>query len=137
MTLKLHKTIFQCVVAFGALIPILTGLAGLILGPSMVAGMTLTPVSFDSHFHYLSGLLLGIGLGYWSTLSHIELKTERFQVLTGIVMVGGLGRAVSWYVSGPPDHAMMFGFAMELVVTPLLAFWQFRLARHYAATRVD
>ena len=131
MRTRSHKTVLQIVVAIGGLVPVLAGLSGLIMGPSMVPGMALTPVSFDSHFHYLSGLLLGIGLGFWSTIPHIEVKTERFQILTSVVFIGGLGRAVSWYVSGPPDHAMLFGLAMELVVTPVLAVWQYRVAHKY------
>jgi hypothetical protein len=35
-------------------------------------------ISSDSHLRYLSGLLLGIGLCFWSTVPRIEAKTARF-----------------------------------------------------------
>ncbi len=43
----------------------------------------------DSHFRYLSGLLLAIGIGFASTVPRIEAQGGRFWLLTGIVMVGG------------------------------------------------
>ena len=133
MPARMHKAALQIVIALGALVPILAGLSGLVMGPAMVPGMAPTPISFDSHFHYLSGLLLGIGLGFWSCIPHIELRAERFRVLTGIVVVGGLGRAVAICVSGWPDHAMQFGLAMELLVTPLLAVWQGKVAQRFVS----
>jgi hypothetical protein len=83
----------------------------------------------DSHFRYLSGLLLGIGIGYASTIPRIETHGGRFQLLTGIVVVGGVGRAVSLLTTGAPSPAMLAAVMMELIVTPGLAFWQHRVAR--------
>ncbi|MEZ0170256.1 hypothetical protein [Microvirga sp. TS319] len=39
-------------------------------------------ISAESHFRFLSDLLLGIGLCFWSTLPPIEDKTRRFRLLT-------------------------------------------------------
>jgi hypothetical protein len=80
-----------------------------------------------SHERYLSGLLLAIGLAYWTTVSNIEDKTGRFRLLTALVMVGGisrllgvaLGDALSWSIGG--------ALAMELLVAPLLCLWQGRV----------
>jgi Domain of unknown function (DUF4345) len=94
----------------------------------MLDGDAFLTVSFDSHFRYLSGLLLAIGLAFWSTIRDIESKTERFGTLAFLVVVGGLARIVSLWVSGMPDRSMLFAFGMELIVTPVLAFWQFRLS---------
>ena len=45
-----------------------------------------------THAAYLSGLLLGIGLGFWSLIPRIETEGRIFTLLTGIVMLGGLAR---------------------------------------------
>ena len=117
----------QASVAVLALIPIGAGAAGVLLGPAMVeaAGPN---VSADSHFRYLSGLLLAVGLGFWSTIPAIERKAARFRLLTLLVFIGGLARLMSLALAGLPSAAMIAGLAMELVVTPLLCFWQRRVA---------
>ena len=112
----------QIAVAILALVPIGAGLAGVLWGPGFVDPTQ--SVSLDSHFRYLSGLLLAIGLGYWSCVPTIAQSTGRFRLLTAIVFVGGLGRAVSLERVGLPDVPMLFGLIMELVVTPLLCLWQ-------------
>jgi hypothetical protein len=122
----------QIAVATGSLVPILAGLAGVVMGPSMLGDTDTANLSFDSHFRYLSGLLVGIGLGFCSTISTIERKTGRFQLLAAIVFIGGLGRVTSLWTVGMPDHGMLFGLAMELIVTPLLAWGQYQVARRYA-----
>ncbi len=86
--------------------------------------------SLDSHFRYLSGLLLAIGLGYWSTIPRIELAGGRFALLTLIVVCGGFFRAVGLLITGPSDPWMLCALAMELIVTPALYLWQGRVARH-------
>jgi hypothetical protein len=112
----------QIAVAVLALVPIGAGLAGVLLGPAMVAATASVPL--DSHYRYLSGLLLAIGLAFWSCIPKIAENTGRFRLLTAIVFVGGLGRAFSLQTVGLPDVPMLFGLIMELAVTPALCLWQ-------------
>ena len=123
-----EKRALQCCVALGGCVPVAAGLAGVWLGPKLAGPIAFPSVSLDSHFSYLSGLLLGIGLAFWSTIPSIEGRGGRFRLLTAIVFVGGLGRAVSLLRFGRPDAPMLFGLAMELLVTPALVLWQARLA---------
>jgi hypothetical protein len=127
------KTALQIAVAFFSLVPLSAGLAGIVMGPSFV--MVNENISLDSHFRYLSGLLLGIGLGFLSTLPSIELKSARFQLLTALVFVGGLSRLVSLLMMGVPGTGMIFGLVMELVVTPLLAFAQHKLSQRFQTSQ--
>jgi len=59
-------------------------------------------IGADSHFRYLSGLLLGIGLGFWSTIPRIEANGDRFRLLSFIVVAGGLARFTSLALIGLP-----------------------------------
>ena len=132
--MKLREArLLRIVVAAAALVPISAGLAGVVYGPAMIPG---TPAGeshdLDSHFRYLSGLLLAIGIGYVSTIARIESRSARFQLLTVIVVIGGLGRLISWIITGPPSSVMIAALIMELAITPGLACWQHRVARLHA-----
>ena len=120
----------QWAVAIGSAVPVAGGLAGIIHGPLMIPGPAQYTYAFDSHWRYLSGLLLAIGLGFWSTIPKIAQRGEPFRLLAGLVFVGGLARLVSLLAVGAPSRAMLFALAMELGVTPALALWQYRLAKH-------
>ena len=117
----------------GCVVPIVGGGYGVLRGLSMLdlAGTG----GADSHFRYLSGLLLGIGIGFLSTVPRIEAHSARFRLLAGIVVIGGLGRLLSVILTGTADPTTLFALAMELVVTPLLALWQGRVARAAATVR--
>jgi hypothetical protein len=89
-------------------------------------------ISAESHFRFLSGLLLGIGLCFWSTVPRIEEKANRFRLLTLLVVIGGLGRLIGLGLTGLPSLFMIGGLFLELVVTPVLCLWQTRIANRYA-----
>ena len=117
----------QVLVIGCALVPVVAGAAGVLLGPSM-AGDTAGSVGLDSHFRYLSGLLLAVGLAYWSLVPGLERHAASFRLLTALVFAGGLGRLVGVVAHGLPPAPMLGGLAMELVVTPTLCLLQARLA---------
>jgi hypothetical protein len=123
-----ERLLLQILVALGGIIPVAAGAAGLLLGPEFVGAVISAPA--DSHFRYLSGLLLAIGFGFWSTVPGIEENGPRFRLLTFIVFIGGLGRLLALATIGIPSIAMVGALVMELGVTPLLCFWQWKLSRN-------
>lgn len=125
----------QILVAVFGLVPVCAGLAGAVQGADFLA-TTATNISLDSHFRYLSGLLLAIGIGYWTTIPSIETRGPRFILLTSIVFVGGLARLAGIIATGVPRWPMVAAVIIELIVTPLLCLWQRRIARA-AADGVD
>ncbi len=128
MTPRMERRALQIAVAFLALVPVAAGLAGTLRGPAMIDGIAGTP-SADSHMRYLSGLLLAIGVAWWSTIPAIERHGARVRLLAALVVCGGLARLLSLAVVGVPSRPMLGGLAMELVVTPAIALWQARVAR--------
>jgi hypothetical protein len=121
-----ERRLLQSVVALVALIPVLAGSAGAMRGLSFVGATG--GVTGNSHFSYLSGLLLGIGLCYWSCVPAIERKGARLTLLTVIVFVGGLGRAFSLLSMGAPSRWHVAALGVELLVAPAVWLWQRRVA---------
>jgi hypothetical protein len=115
-------------VAALSLIPILAGAAGVLLGPAML-GEVSASVDLDSHFRYLSGVFLALGLVFLSTVPAIEHQAARFQLSGLMVVAGGLARALSFWIHGAPTLPHLLGLGMELGVMPLLMVWQWRVAR--------
>jgi hypothetical protein len=120
----------QIAIAVAGFVPVGAGLAGVLMGPAL-AGLGAhdaaqqAAVSLDSHFRYLSGLLLGIGILFWSSIPTIERRGMLVRALTLIVVVGGLGRALSLVELGEPgSESMRLALIMELLITPLICLWQ-------------
>ena len=111
-------------------------MTGLIEGPAMLAGVGPgeSAADLESHYRYLSGLFLGIGLALLSCVSRIEARTERFRWAAGAVVLGGVGRLVGLALEGDaPSAPHLIGLAAELGLTPALVLWQARVARRWAA----
>ena len=126
-----ERQALQRTVAVAAIVPIAAGLYGVVFGMNgLEAG--LPDISADSHFRYLSGLLLGIGLLFWWTVPAIEERGTLFRFLTLVVVLGGLARLSGLFLTGIPSLAMLGGLGMELAVTPLLCLWQVRVANRAA-----
>ncbi len=125
-----ERRLLQKVVGVAGGVPVAAGLFGVLFGPTLTGEANIS-VSGDSHYRYLSGLLLGIGLLFWSSIPGIEAKTGRFQCLTLIVVAGGLARLAGLALTGIPSLAMLGALVMELLVTPVLCLWQARVARQH------
>ena len=129
-TMDRERKLLQQSVAVAATVPVAAGLYGVLFGQALTGDAV--SISAESHFRFLSGLLLGIGLCFWSTLPAIEAKTNRFRLLTLLIVIGGLGRLVGLGLTGLPSLFMIGGLIMELIVTPVLCLWQTRVANRYA-----
>jgi len=130
----MERRFLQLVVAVLCLVPLSAGAAGVFLGPAFVfpnLAATADPAhlaDLDSHFRYLSGIFLGVGLLFVSTIPTIERSTGRFRLAAALVVAGGLARALSLAQVGEPSAPHLAGLGLELVVTPLLVLWQARVA---------
>jgi hypothetical protein len=102
-----QRRMLQQVVGLVAVVPVAIGLYGILFGQSMTGDAV--SISAESHFRYLSGLLFGIGLCFWSTVPGIEHKTGRFRLLTLIVVVGGLARLAGLGMTGLPRSSCWAG----------------------------
>jgi hypothetical protein len=122
-----ERRLLQSIVAVLALVPILAGGAGVVWGLGALDQHLAPSLNGDSHVRYLSGLILAIGLGYWSTVPRIGAQGDRFRLLTGLVLIGGLARLYAVARHGAPGVVILAALVMELVVTPGLAIWRERV----------
>jgi hypothetical protein len=130
-----ERRLLQAAILAACLVPLFAGGAGVIQGPVMLRGIDPAgaPIDLDSHFRYLSGLLLGFGLAFLYCVPAIEKRTMLFRGLGLIVLVGGLARLYSALTLGLPGPGHVFGLVMELGTVPALVLWQGRVARLFAA----
>lgn len=121
---RVSKRLLQAAVALCGLIPVLTGASGVLSGTASIAEGMVPPIDLDSHFRYLSGIFLGVGLAFYACIPAIERKGGLFRLLAALVVLGGIGRAISGFSVGWPAPAHLAGLGMELVGVPLLVLWQ-------------
>ncbi|ESY94082.1 DUF4345 domain-containing protein [Mesorhizobium australicum] len=118
------KAALQVVVGVLAATPVLVGVEGIVSGPEFLHVAAPWPVDLDSHFRFLSGFFLAIGLAWYSCIPSIETKTERFRLLAACTFAGGLARLVSLLLVGAPSLGHVAGLCIELLAVPALVWWQ-------------
>ena len=134
MTRETERRLLQAAVALGCLSPLWFGLRGVIAGPAMLAGVEPGQVPPDllSHYRYLSGLFVGLGLVLLTCLPAIERQTMRFRCVGAAIVLGGLARALGLALGDAPSVGHLIALGAELGVVPLLMLWQARVARRFA-----
>ena len=127
----IERRLLQLAVAIACLVPLSVGGWSVLHGPYFLGHAAEIPTDLDSHFRYLSGIFLAIGLAFSTCIPEIERKGARFRLLGLLIVGGGLARLVSLAAVGVPSTGHLFGLAMELGVVPLLVLWQLRIGRVY------
>lgn len=130
----IEKRILQVVVALACVVPLVTGGVSVLQGPGWLQGVPdPAPVDLDSHFRYISGIFLALGIGFASCIPRLEAMGPRFRLLGFMVVMGGLARLWSLLDAGTPSQGHLFGLGMELVVVPLIVLWREGMERRYRA----
>lgn len=125
-----ERRLFQGIVLLASIVPIAAGAAGVLVGPRMLHGLGNASADVESHFRYLSGLLLGIGGGFIACVADLDRRAGLYRALSLIVILGGLGRVLGAIEHGTPTTgANRAAFIMELVVVPLLLLWLGKIER--------
>lgn len=124
----MSKRLLQISVAILGLVPISAGLSGIILGPAAFGGPA-DITDLNSHFRYISGIFLTVDIAFYTTTPNIQIKTDRFRLLTALVFIGGLARLMSLLLDGAPKTPHLIGLFRELGVMPALAVWQGKVGR--------
>ena len=123
----MERKLLQIVVACAGLVGVGLGLTGVLFG-TMHADLS-GDVVLDSYVRFAKGVLLAIGLIYWSCIAQIERRGERISLVTFILVFGTLSRLFSVVGHGVPTVGIMSNLFAGLIFVPLLWLWQRRVAR--------
>jgi hypothetical protein len=123
----MERKLLQVAFAVAGLVLVGFGLAGVVFGANFtdLSGN----VVMDSYLRFLKGMLLAIGLVYWSSVPDIERHGERISLVTFILMLGAVPRLMAVIAHGVPTIGILIGLAGELIFAPLLWLWQGHVAR--------
>jgi hypothetical protein len=123
----MERKLLQIAFALAGLALIGFGLAGVFFGANF---MDLSGnVVMDSYIRFLKGMLLALGLIYWSSIPDIERHGERISLITFVLVLGAVPRLMAVIGHGVPTIGILIGLAGELIVAPLLWLWQRRVIR--------
>ena len=111
-----EKRALQVSIAVAALVPVAGGLWGVFEPMSDGAWV-------GNHHRYLSGLLLAIGLAYWSLVPRIDRSALQLRMLTALVATGGVARLLGVAMGDTVSPPVLAALVMELLVAPALCAW--------------
>jgi hypothetical protein len=123
----MERKLLQVTVACAGLIGVILGLTGVLFG-TMHADLS-GDVVLDSYVRFGKGVLLSIGLIYWSSIPQIERHGDRIALITLILVSGSLSRLFSLAGHGVPTLGIISNLIAGLVCVPLVWLWQ----RHVAS----
>jgi hypothetical protein len=123
----MERRLLQIAVAVAGLIGVVLGLTGVLFG-TMHADLS-GDVVLDSYVRFGKGVLLSIGLIYWSSIPQIERHGDRIALITLILVFGSLSRLLSLAGHGVPTVGIISNLIAGLVFVPLVWLWQ----RHVAS----
>src|SRR5258708_19972926 len=113
----MERKLLQIAVAIAGLAGISLGLAGMLFG-TMYADLS-SDVILDSYIRFLKGVLLAIGLIYWSCVSQIERRGDRIALVTFILVFGTLSRLLSVIGNGVPPVGILANLIPGFIFVPL------------------
>ena len=123
----MERKLLQIAFACAGLALVGFGLAGVFFGANFLdmSGN----VVMDSYIRFLKGMLLAIGLVYWSAIPDVERHGERISLVTFILVLGAVPRLMAVIGHGVPTIGILVGLAGELIAAPLLWLWQRHLIK--------
>src|SRR5260221_8966642 len=96
----MERKLLQIAVAVAGLIGVVLGLTGVLFG-TLHADLS-GDVVLDSYVRFAKGVLLAIGLVYWSCVARIERHGERISLVTFILLFARLPGLFSVVAHGGP-----------------------------------
>jgi hypothetical protein len=122
----MERKLLQIAVGFAGLVGVGFGLAGVVFGTAFTD--IFDDGAIDSSVRFFKGMLLAIGLIYWSCIPDIEHRSERMTLVTFILVCGAASRLMAVIGHGVATLGILVSLVAGLILVPLLWLWQ----RHVA-----
>jgi hypothetical protein len=126
----LERRLLQISLGIIGLVAITFGLTGVLFGTSL-SGVRLG-VTMEGYVRFIKGVLIAVGLIYWSAIPQIEKRSERISTVTFILMFGAAARLMAVIGHGFPTVGLVISLIGELVIVPLIWLWHRHLVRRSA-----
>jgi hypothetical protein len=123
----LERRLLQIALAIVGLVAITFGLTGVLFGTSL-SGVRLG-VTMEGYVRFIKGVLVAVGLIYWSAIPQIEKRGERISIVTFILVFGAAARLLAVLSHGFPTVGLLISLIGELVIVPLIWLWHRHLVR--------
>lgn len=123
----MQRKLLQIAIALAGLIGVSFGLAGVVLASAFTE--LFDDGTVDSSVRFYKGMLLAIGVVYWSCIPEIERRGERISLVTFILVCGAASRLMAVIGHGVANVGILLSLMTGLVLVPLLWLWQRHIAQ--------
>ncbi len=132
----MERRLFQLVIAVLSLIPVMDFVNSALNGASyLFPEGGLVPNDLDNQYRYLAGVYLSVTIAIWWTLGNVEERVVPIRIVCAGIFIGGLMRIQSIATVGMPEfQGFLAGIFIEVILVPLLLWWQVRLRRKAGVT---
>jgi hypothetical protein len=108
---------------------VVTGLLAVTGGPAGMLDGQATTSTVDSEVRFLAVYWLAYGVLLLWVVPQVERRTGVVRAALAVMFASGCARALSFLRDGTPHPVMVAAMAVELVLPPVLWYWQAGLAR--------
>ncbi|GAA2534874.1 DUF4345 domain-containing protein [Winogradskya humida] len=115
--------LLRLLLALLGLIPVGTGLLGVIGGVTLDPSGNASSHYFDSEYRFLNGVWICVGVALWWSLRRPVPRALITRSLLVAMVAGGVARAVSVVAVGWPSPVFTAALGVELLVIPALVAW--------------
>lgn len=112
----------QIALGLFSLIPVAFALLGFVHGAGRLSPDGVT-ADLDNQYRYFSGMYLVVSFMLWSIIPAIEKHGRTLLMISAAIIIGGLGRVVSYMTLGAPARDLVVGMGIELVVPVVFVLW--------------
>ena len=127
MTPSQSRRALQVCLGVLAVVPLASGLWGMIAGPAGLPGGQHTTATVDSEYRFTNAFWFVAGCVVCWAIPQVERATAVLRVVLGAAFVGGLARLLAMIASGAPHPVFLGALVIELVGVPLVLVWQSRV----------
>lgn len=122
-----NRRVLLGVLAVLGIVPVATGLLGIIRGPAGAPGGAATTASVDSEYRFVNVFWAAAGGVLWWTLRKPDTRVGVTRFVLLLAAAGGLPRLLSLHERGRPHPVFQGTIVLELVIIPLVLLWHRRV----------